>query len=77
MAKRRFGPGLQWISVAVVGLAVGGVAFFGEMREGGVRPPLAQLLFVGEVYAGLGLTGLLIGFACLGQVLGFAGSDRG
>lgn len=56
---------------AAIGLVVGVVAFLGEMSEGGPAPPFAQLLFVGGVYLGLGMIGLLIGYASLGRLLGF------
>lgn len=42
------------------------------MSEGGVTPPLHQLLFVAAVFLGLGMTGLLIAYLSLGRLLGFA-----
>jgi hypothetical protein len=56
---------------AATGLVMGAAAFLGEMNEGGPNPPLRQLLFVAAVYLGLGMVGLLIGYASLARLLGF------
>lgn len=56
---------------AITGLAVGAVALLTEMSEGGAPPPLGRLFFVAAVYLGLGMIGLLIGYAFLGRLLGF------
>ena len=56
---------------AAIGLLVGAVAFLGEMSEGGPSPHLSQLLFVAAVFLALGMAGLLVGYLCLGRLLGF------
>jgi hypothetical protein len=56
---------------AATGLVIGAVIFLAEVSEGGPTPPLAKLLFVAAVYLGLGMVGLLIGYAFLGRLLGF------
>lgn len=69
--ERRHIKYLPFVFAALAGLTVGAIAFLGEMSEGGATPPLAQLLFVAAVYLGLGMVGLLIGYASLGRILGF------
>jgi hypothetical protein len=63
---------LPFIIAASTGLAMGAAAFLAEINEGGPNPPLHRLLFVAAVYLGLGMAGLLIGYASLGRLLGFA-----
>jgi hypothetical protein len=67
----RYSP---FLFTAATGLVVGAAAFLGEMSEGGATPPVHQLL-VTAVFLGLGMVGLLIGYASLGRLLGFV-SDR-
>jgi hypothetical protein len=60
----------RWGIVVVVGIAIGGLAFLGELSEGSGAMPLTHLLFVASVFVGLGLAGLLIAYAFLGPALG-------
>lgn len=69
--ERRHIQYLPFVFAALTGLLVGAIAFLSEMSEGGATPPLAKLLFVAAVYVGLGVVGLLIGYASLGRILGF------
>lgn len=62
---------LPFTIAAATGLVIGAVAFLAEMSEGGGAPPLGKLLFVASVYLGLGMIGLLIGYASLGRLVGF------
>jgi hypothetical protein len=59
----------------VVGLIVGAIAYAGEWSEGGIHPATKQILFIGSIYVGLGASGLLIGYASLGRLLGFVISE--
>lgn len=56
---------------AAFGLLVGVAAYIGELNEAGIHPATRQVLFIGSVYVGLGVSGLLIGYAALGRLLGF------
>lgn len=67
-ASRKY---LPFAIAMALGLVIGAGAFLGEMIEGGSNPPFAKMLFVAAVYLGLGMTGLLIGYALLGRLLGF------
>lgn len=60
----------QWSMVVALGIVVGALIFIGEMSEGSGRLPLVRLLFVGSVYIGLALAGLLVAYAFLGSPLG-------
>jgi hypothetical protein len=64
----RYAP---FVVAAAIGLIVGGTSYVGELSEEGIRPAFTQILFVGGIYVGLGAAGLLIGYACLGRLLGF------
>lgn len=55
-----------------VGLLIGVAAYAGELSEEKSLPPLSQIVFVGSIYLGLGASGLIIAYACLGRLLGFA-----
>ena len=66
---RRLAP---TIVVAAVGMFVGVAAYLSESSEGGTLPAVRQIVFVSSVYVGLGAAGLLIGYALLGELLGFA-----
>jgi hypothetical protein len=67
-APMRYAP--LAVSVAV-GLLVGVGAYVAELGEGDMRTGAARILFVSCVYMGLGASGLLIGYLCLGRLLGF------
>lgn len=69
--ERRHIRYLPIASAGAVGLAVGAAAFLGEMSEGAGGQPLPRLLLVAAVFLGLGMVGLLIGYALLGRLLGF------
>ena len=72
-APRR-SPSLRYTPFAVaaaIGFVVGACACFGELGEGSVHPAVTQILFVAGVYVTLGASGLLIGYATLGRLLGF------
>jgi hypothetical protein len=60
---------------AGIGLLVGIGAYVSELTEGGPQPAVTQILFVSSVYMGLGASGLLIGYLCLGRLLGFTICD--
>jgi hypothetical protein len=60
---------------AAIGLIVGAIAYAGELSEGGIHPATKQILFIGSIYVGLGASGLLIGYASLGRLLGFVISE--
>lgn len=66
-----FGPISRWAFVTLLGLSIGLTAFLAEIRESAGSLPIARLVFVGSVYAYLGLSGLLIGYAFLRKPLGF------
>ncbi len=69
---RRYAP---LAVAAAIGLIVGVSAFVGELSEGGNLPATKQILFIGSIYVGLGASGLLIGYALLGRLLGFVISE--
>ena len=48
----------------------GAFAFTGEMAEGSGAQSLGRLAFVASVFVGLGLAGLVIAYAFLGEPLG-------
>ena len=69
---------LRYLPLAIaagIGLLVGIGAYVSELTEGGPRPAVTQILFVSSVYMALGASGLLIGYLCLGRLLGFTISD--
>jgi hypothetical protein len=69
------GPIPRWTIVTLLGLSIGLTAFLAEIRESASSLPIAQLAFVGSVYAYLGLSGLLIAYAFLRKPLGFLITD--
>ena len=64
----RFGA----FTVAVaIGSAIGALAYLSEVLEGPAQPRLAQMFFVGSIFVSLGASGIAIGYAFLGRLLGF------
>ena len=68
---RSSGAWPQWAGVMLLGGLVGLCAFAGELTEHGAAIPMRRLLFVGSVFAGIGLSGILLAFVFLGEPLGF------
>ncbi|HTV04636.1 MAG TPA: hypothetical protein VME86_04655 [Acidobacteriaceae bacterium] len=58
--------------VVVLGALIGLCAFAGELAEHRTGLPMRKLLFVGSVYSGIGLSGILMAYLFLGEPLGFA-----
>lgn len=71
---RRAGAWRRWGVSVLLGLLVGASAFVGEMAGHGHGPalPMRRMLFVGSVFTGIGLSGILIAYVFLGEPLGFA-----
>jgi hypothetical protein len=67
---RRASAWLGWGTVLLLGALIGVFAFVGEMSEGSGALPLGHLVFVASVFVGLGLAGLVIAYAFLGEPLG-------
>lgn len=61
----------RWAGVMVLGGLVGLSAFVGELTERGPAIPMRRLLFVEAVFAGIGLSGILLAYLFLGEPLGF------
>lgn len=74
-SARDFGSIPRWTIVTLLGLSIGVAAFLAEIRESTGSVPLARLVFVGSIYAYLGLSGLLIAYAFLRKPLGFLITD--
>jgi hypothetical protein len=71
LPRSRFSTaGQRWGIVLVVGCLIGAFVFWGEMSEGSGALPMGRLVFVASVFIGLGLAGLLLAFAFLGEPLG-------
>jgi hypothetical protein len=68
----RAGGWRRWSVVIVLGVLVGVCAFVGELAEHTAGIPLRQLLFVGSVYTGIGLSGIVLAYLFLGMPLGFS-----
>jgi len=60
----------RWMAVLILGALIGALAFAGEVSEGSGTPALARLVFVASVFVGLGLGGIVIAYAFLGEALG-------
>ncbi len=65
----------RWGLIVVLGLMIGVWLFLAEVAEPGTRLPPNRLLFVGAVYAGLTIAGLLVAYGLLGGPLG-VGAER-
>ncbi len=76
MPPRRFGSAGAWGFVTLLGGALGVFALLGELSEGGGGRPSVRLLFLGAVFLGLAIAGLLIAFAFLGAPLGLSSRAR-
>ncbi|HUY80920.1 MAG TPA: hypothetical protein VMU92_04285 [Acidobacteriaceae bacterium] len=61
----------RWVGVVVLGLLVGVCAFVGEIAGHSAALPMRRLLFVGSIYTGIGLSGILLAYLFLGEPLGF------
>lgn len=60
----------RWAAVLLLGALIGAFAFVGEFTEGSGALALGRLVFVASVFVGLGLAGLVIAYAFLGEPLG-------
>jgi hypothetical protein len=76
MPPRRFGSAGAWVVVTLLGGALGVFALLGELSEGGGGQASVRLLFLGAVFLGLAIAGLLIAFAFLGAPLGLSSRAR-
>ena len=63
-------PWQRWVAVLILGALIGVLAFAGEVSEGSGAPALCRFVFVGSVFVGLGLGGIVIAYAFLGKPLG-------
>ncbi|MGD0627760.1 MAG: hypothetical protein ABR987_00320 [Terracidiphilus sp.] len=62
---------VQWVSVAVAGLAIGTLILMSELfGEGAAKAPLAQVLLLSAIFIGAGTACLLIAFAFFKKPLG-------
>lgn len=61
----------RWAAAIVLGILVGAAAFAGELTEHAAALPMRRLLFVGSVFMGIGLSGILLAYVFLGEPLGF------
>jgi hypothetical protein len=68
---RKAGAWRRWAGVIVLGALVGVCAFVGEMAGHGAGLPMQRLLFVGSIFTGIGLSGIVIAYLFLGEPLGF------
>jgi hypothetical protein len=62
--------GQRWAIALLAGTLIGVFVFLGEMGEGSSALPWDRLVFVASVYIALGLAGILIAYAFLGEPLG-------
>jgi hypothetical protein len=70
-AWRMFSTSWQrWVAILILGAMIGALAFAGEASEGAGTPALGRLVFVGSVFVGLGLCGIVIAYVFLGEPLG-------
>lgn len=70
-ARGRFRTaGQRWIIALLAGITIGAFIFWTEMGEGSSALPWAREVFVASVYIALGLAGILIAYAFLGEPLG-------
>ena len=70
-ARGRFLSAAQrWCIVLLLGALIGALAFVGEMREGSGMLPFGRFVSVASVFTVLGLAGLVIAYAFLGEPLG-------
>lgn len=70
-ARGRFlTAGQRWAIALLAGTLIGAFAFLGEMGEGSSVLPWGRVVFVASVYITLGLAGILIAYAFLGEPLG-------
>jgi hypothetical protein len=60
----------RWAIALLAGALIGAFAFLGEMGEGSSALPLGRVVLVASVYITLGLAGILIAYAFLGEMLG-------
>ncbi len=66
----------RWGVAAVVGVAIGAMAFLGEASEGGTSLPIVRRIVVASVFVGLGLAGIVMAYALLGGPLGIGSRRR-
>ncbi|HZC44224.1 MAG TPA: hypothetical protein VE195_08620 [Acidobacteriaceae bacterium] len=70
-ARGRFlTAGQRWAIALLAGVLIGAFAFLGEMGEGSSALPWGRVVFIASVYITLGLVGILIAYASLGELLG-------
>ncbi len=62
----------RWAGAILLGVLVGVCAFVGEVAEHRAALPMRRLLFIGSVYTGIGLSGIMLAYLFLGEPLGFA-----
>jgi hypothetical protein len=68
--------GRRWAIALLAGILIGAFCFLGEMSEGSSALPWGRLVFVASVYTALGLAGILIAYAFLGEPLGLGSRSR-
>jgi hypothetical protein len=61
----------RWAGAIILGVLVGLSAFAGELAGHSAAGPMRRLWYVGSIFAGIGLSGILLAYVFLGEPLGF------